>query len=127
MSVIEQRLQDLALAKADQIADAFVSAARGRCSRRTGALADSIQSLGAESTGTGASCFITVGEDYGVYQDQGTGVYGPEGAPIEGHPLLAFDWPAAGGKVIVHSVKGSPGTHFWSDTVADFPNIVASV
>lgn len=125
-SALEQRLREMAVEEADKLADRVVEIAQSRCSRRTGTLADSISNEGAVSTGNGATAHVVVGEDYGKYQDEGTGIYGPEGTRIEGNPLLAFDWPAAGGLVIVHSVAGSPGTHFWTDTVNDWPSIVAS-
>lgn len=126
-SGLEQALTARSVELCNALGDAFVAAAQSRCSRRSGALAESIAHDDATETGAGAACTITVGEEYGIYQDEGTGVYGPDGAPITGNPLLAFDWPAAGGLVIVHSVQGAPGTHFWTDTVAEWGSIVGSL
>ena len=115
-----------------RIADAFVEAAQGRCSRWTGALADSIKHDDVtDNGGNSVSCVASAGSDdvdYAQYQDEGTGEYGPEGGRI--YPVsakaLRFDWPAAGGIVFAKSVAGAPGTHFWSDTVDDWSNIVSS-
>lgn len=112
-----------------RLGDEFVARAQARCSRRTGALADSITVLGVTSSEGQSSCTVTVTEDYGRYQDEGTGEFGPEGGRI--YPVsakvLAFDWPAAGGVVFAASVAGAPGTHFFSDTVDEWPDIVGSV
>ena len=54
--------------------------------------------------------------DYSSYTDEGT-----EAHPIVGNPLLAFDWPEAGGTVIVHSVMhpGTTGTHWFDEAMPD--------
>lgn len=124
---LERAFRENALVKCGLVRDGFVNGAQSRCSRRSGKLAASIVGTEPVDAGTTIECTITVGEDYGLFQDQGTGIYGPEGQRIKGNPLLAFDWPAAGGLVIVHSVAGSPGTHFWTDTVSDWPNILRAV
>lgn len=125
-SGLEAALRDLAIQASQRLGDEFVSRAQGRCSRRSGNLANSIVADGPADNGSVISNHVIVGEDYGQYQDEGTGVFGPEGHRIEGSPLLAFDWPAAGGLVIVHSIAGAPGTHFWSETVNEWPDIVAA-
>jgi hypothetical protein len=120
--------QALALQAATNMRDDFVERAKGRCSRRTGAEADSIAGSDPVDAGDGLITWeCWVGADYGKYQDEGTGIYGPEGKRITrpGGGPMAFDWPAAGGVVIVMSIAGAPGTHFWTDTVADWPDIVA--
>lgn len=126
----EALLSDFLVAKWTAVADAFVEGAQGRCSRKTGTLADSIQHDAPVFDGDRVTCIVTAGEglDYAGYQNEGTGIYGPEGAPIVpvNAKVLVFD-SAAGGVTFARSVKGAPGTHFWDDTVKDFPNIVASV
>lgn len=129
-SRLEQGLRQQAMIWLDRADQQFVDRARVRCSRRTGALADSIEATPATDEGTRITAEIHVGEDYGRWQDEGTGIYGPDGGriyPLKPGGVLAFDWPAAGGMVFFRSVAGSPGTRFWSDTVDDWPSIVASL
>lgn len=132
---LEEALRAMAFDLDDRLGAAFVDGAQGRCSRRSGTLADSIHVTDVSDSGNSVTAHVIVdaqsenGEYYGQYQDEGTGIYGPDGAPIvpTSARVLRFDWPAAGGIVFAHSVQGSPGTHFWSDTVADWTTIVQSV
>lgn len=124
---LEDALRALCLDLGERLGDAFVEKAQGFSPRRTGALADSIVADGASDNGSSVTNHVSVGEEYGIYQEEGTGVYGPRGQRIQGSPLLAFDWPAAGGVVIVHSVAGTSPTHFWQRTIDQWPSIVASV
>lgn len=126
-SALEAGLRRKAVEWAGQIGDGFVDYAKAGVSRRTGATADSIEHDAPVENGDSVTVRCVCNEPSGQYQDEGTGIYGPTGQRIEGNPLLAFDWPAAGGLVIVHSVAGSPGTHFWSNTIDAFPQIVAGV
>lgn len=128
-TALEAGLRAYALRLMDQLGERFVEGARGRCSRRTGTLADSIEASGAVDGGSRITNTVRCGAEYGRYQDEGTGIYGPDGARIvpTNAKVLAFDWAAGGGMTFRASVAGSPGTHFWSDTIDDWPNIVASV
>lgn len=123
---LDRALEDLAVQKITDVGDAFYDQLVGRMSRRTGGMVDSVVIGTPEVSGSQVSIHVGVEADYAQYQNEGTGVFGPSGARIQGNPLLAFDWPAAGGLVIVHSTAGSPGTHFWDDTIAAWPSIVAS-
>lgn len=108
----------------------FVRTARGRAPRRTGALADSIRAEPPVVQPTRVSLTVTCDSPYGAYQDQGTGIYGPEGRPITPKRtggVLVFDWPAAGGVVFARRVSGSEPTRFWERTVKDWPVIVSRV
>ena len=108
----------------------FVQTARGRAPRRTGALADSIREHPPVVTPTRVTVRVTCDAEYGEYQDQGTGIYGPQGRPITPKKpggLLVFDWPAAGGVVFARKVRGTEPTRFWSSTVKDWPVIVRRV
>lgn len=102
----------------------LVELMQSRASRRSGTLAASIMADDVVDDGARLTVRVHVDADYARYQDEGTGVYGPEGQRIQGNPLLAFDWPAAGGMVIVHSVAGSPGTHFWTESLKSWPDIL---
>lgn len=126
-STLDRGVRTLALDLAQRLADRFADEVRTTAPRATGEIADSVEVGGAVETGDEVHCSITVGAEHARYRDEGTGIYGPEGRRIEGNPLLAFDWPAAGGLVIVHSVAGSPGTHFWSNAVQNWPNIVSTI
>lgn len=127
---LDALLADYAEKKAVELGDQFVGDARGRSSRRTGRLADSIEAGAPEHERHAVRVTIEVGEEYGRYQDEGTGIFGPHGERITAtRPggVLVFDWPAAGGTVFARSTAGAPGTHFWSLTVDDWSNIVRAV
>lgn len=119
----------LAERKAARLGDLFVKTARGRASRRTGAMADSISAHPAVVRQTSATVRVTCEAEYGRYQDEGTGIFGPEGRPIKPthSKVLVFDWPAAGGLVFARHVKGSEPTRFWTRTVHDWPIMVRRV
>lgn len=129
MSDLRDIITSYAEDKARELGDAFVDRARGYCSRRTGKLADSITADDPELHGTYVTVRVHVEEEYGKFQNEGTGIYGPTGQRIEptNAQALAFDWPAAGGLVIVKSVRGSEATHFWDRTKDEFGSIVAEV
>lgn len=124
---LEDALRSLAVDLGGRLGDAFVDTAKGHASRRTGEMADATDHDEPLDSGSSVSCRAYNDSDHGVYQDEGTGVYGPAGQRIQGSPLLAFDWPAAGGLVIVHSVAGSPPSRWWQRTLDAWPSIVASV
>jgi hypothetical protein len=130
-SGLEALIRAEAVGICNRLADAFVKEAQGRAPRRGGPgsehLAESIKHTNAVPSGSGATAHVEVGASYAQYNDEGVGVYGPKGTRIQGRPLLAFDWPAAGGTVIVRSVAGYPGSHFWTQTVRNWPSIVARV
>lgn len=124
---LERVIGAFAQDRADALGVAFVERARGYCSRRTGALAESITAEPARVEGGSASVHVYVGAEYGAYQDRGTGIYGPTGqriTPTNPDGVLAFDWPAAGGLVFFKSVAGSPGTAFFTRTVEEFDAVV---
>lgn len=104
----------------------MVDDTKSAASRRTGALADSIGADEWVDEGTRFTSTIFAGRDLenpdvARYQDEGTGIYGPEGqritAPNGG--VLVFDWPAAGGIVFVRSVAGAPGRHYFMEPMPD--------
>jgi len=122
-------LQDLAVRLADQCADGLVTTAQNNASRRTGNLADSITNEGAVLAGDNVRAHVVVEAEYGRYQDEGTGIYGPEGqviTPKHGN-VLVFDWPAAGGIVFATYVRGSEPTRFWTKAIEAWPQIVSRI
>jgi len=115
-----------AIERFERVGDEFVRTAQDLAPRRTGAGADSIEASEANQSGSSVTIRVTVGEEYMKYQNEGTGVYGPTGTPIRasGGGVLAFDWPAAGGMVFVHYVRGSEATHWWDRTLQAWPQIL---
>lgn len=122
-----RELNRVTLDLTQRIGDAFAERVEANAPRRTGELAESVEVGGAVASAGGGQISVTVTAEHGVWQDKGTGIYGPRGGRIHGNPLLAFDWPAAGGLVIVRSVSGTPPTHFFQRAVEDFGSIVRSV
>lgn len=123
---VERLVRTYARDKAEALADRFVEVARGFAPRRTGTGADSIEAAAVAERGGGFTVEVTVGETYMKYQNEGTGIYGPDGSPIEAGPggVLVFDWPAAGGLVFARHVRGTEATHWWDRAVLAWPQIV---
>jgi len=70
------------------------------------------------------------GAPYPTFQNEGTGIFGPEGRPITPKTpggVLVFDWPAAGGIVFARSVRGTEPTRFWDKSIEQWPLIVERV
>lgn len=111
-----------------QMADSFVERAKARCSRRTGTLAEGCDHDDPTVDGGTVRCRVFNDVEYAQYQDEGTGIFiGDNPITPTSAKALRFDWPAAGGVVFYKSVAGMPGTHFWSDTVAEFGEIIAGI
>lgn len=66
--------------------------------------------------------------EYASFQDEGTGVYGPEGTPIvpTTASVLVFYWAKTGRTMFLPSVQGSPATHWWSEKIARWGEYVAA-
>ena len=124
VSGLVARVQDEGLQRCGELADEFVNAARSFAPRRTGAGVDSIEVTSIGASGQGFTATVEVGEEYMVFQNQGTGVYGPSGQPItpKHGNVLVFD--GIGGIVFARSVRGSEPTHFWERTIDNWPRIV---
>ncbi len=112
-----------------RLADRFGDQVEANAPRRTGELAGSVEIGRAVPTGSGAQCSATVTARHAVWQEEGTGIYGPSGTPItpKSGRVLRFDWPSAGGVVFATRVAGSPPTHFWTRAVESWSSIVSSV
>lgn len=126
-SGLEGALRDLSLDLIDRLGDRFIEKAQEGVSRRSGRLHDSIQVVYRPALRSdGASVVVGAETDYARFQDEGTGIYGPEGRPITPTrgKVLVFDWPAAGGIVFARSVRGSEPTRFWTKAVEAWPSIV---
>lgn len=66
-------------------------------------------------------------QEYSSYQDEGTGIYGPEGTPIVPVNAKVLHFVAKDGtEFFVRSVKGTPRTGWWSDTVAKLEDYLAA-
>lgn len=121
-AALEQNLRARVARNLPAVSDQMVEETRQACSRRTGALADSIMADPWQEQGDRYVTTISAGRGLpnpavAAYQDRGTGIYGPNASriyPRKPGGVLAFDWPAAGGVVFARSVAGSPGTFFFS-------------
>lgn len=132
---LRQALIDRTVEWAALLGDAFVDAARAGCSRRTGALWDSIQRDEPQVAGDQVTVRVSAGEglEYARYVDEGTGVFIGEG-PIHalhnlanGQPgYMVFDSPIMG-IVFTREIQGMPGTHFWQNAIDQWPSIVGGV
>lgn len=115
---LKDRIREHALALVQRAADLAVTDTQAHMSRRTGASADSVTHTQPALQEPYVVCEISVGEPSARWQDEGTGIYGPENrriTPSRPGGVLVFDWPAAGGVVFARSVAGSPGKHFFTE------------
>jgi len=113
---MRQHVEERALLLWRHAADETVERTKAKTSRRTGALAESISRTEPAVGGTLIVGQIRADSDYALYQDEGTGIYGPAGRPItpkkEGG-FLVFYWPAVGQTVWARQVRGAEGRKFF--------------
>lgn len=119
-------LRDFARQRASDIADEFINQARSFAPRRTGAGADSITVDSIDESGSTFRMHITVGEIYMRYQNDGTGLYGPNHIWIMPYNARALVFEGIGGLVFATRVRGTEPTHWWERTLDQWPNIVRS-
>lgn len=125
---LEDAVRTWATEKGQRCVDGFTDELKNNASRRTGEMVDSIEAEEAHIEGDSVVSHIEVGAEHGIYQDQGTGIYGPEGqeiTPIHGK-VLRFDSPILG-IVFATSVRGSEPTRWWTKAVERWPAILARV
>jgi hypothetical protein len=124
---LERALAERAADLAERLGANFVDEARRRVHRRTGETWAQIQAHPPVIAPGKVTVTVESAAESSRYQDEGTGIYGPEGRRITAlRPggVLRFDWPAAGGIVFARSVAGSPGSHFWTEALRAWPQIV---
>lgn len=123
---LERALRDRGRELAERIGKSFVNTAQGLAPRKTGAGADSIEVVSVDEAATGFTARIEVGEIYMRYQNEGTGIYGPDGTPIVpvSAKVLVFDSPILG-LTFAPSVRGTEPTHWWDRTLDAWPRIVS--
>lgn len=131
-----EALERYAVAKLERCAELFVDEVETNAPKRTRALVDSIETSQPVVHPDRVTMTVRVtatsdeGAPYPTFQNEGTGIYGPDGVPIRPKKpggVLVFDWPAAGGIVFARSVRGTEPTRFWDKAVGEWPNIVARV
>lgn len=121
MAVVDQladRIRAHAVDLVRRAADLAVTDTQDHASRRTGATVAGISHTEPTIGDAYISCQIISAEPSSLYQDEGTGIFGPSGQriyPLKPGGVLVFDWPAAGGVVFARSVAGSPGKHFFTE------------
>jgi hypothetical protein len=125
---VRQLITEHCIERGTALGEAFKERAQSNASRRTGEMAESVESDPVIVTATSVQGHIECGAEYGIYQDEGTGIYGPRGeriVPVNAQ-ALRFDSPVLG-IVFAKSVRGSEPTRWWTRTVMEWPSIVGSV
>lgn len=127
ISGLRQAVIDRNTQVADDAVQAMFLDMEANAPRDTGAMT---QTMTVEVTDSGdrhIGRHIAAPAEYASYQDEGTGVYGPEGTPIvpTNGKVLAFYWRKTGKVEFRASVLGSPATHWWSDRVSRWADYVA--
>lgn len=128
-------LERYAVAKLERCGDLFAEEVERNAPKRTRTLVDSIEKSTVTVYPTEVRMTVKVtatsdeGAPYPAFQNEGTGIFGPDGVPIRPvrARVLRFDWPAAGGIVFAKSVRGTEPTRFWDKAVNAWPDIVARV
>lgn len=95
----------------DVVRDELEEATKTAAPVKTGEMRDEITVT--VSAGSGQVAWeVDSPAEQSSFTDEGTQAH-----RIQGNPLLAFDWPQAGGLVIVRSVNhpGTQGTHWFAD------------
>jgi len=123
----------------DRLGDLFVERAqsyapRGSFGDRGDAIFENIGHDPADVAGDMVVIRVYCTSGHARYNNEGTGIYGPEGEPItalhtlpNGEPgFLKFD-SAIMGIVFTKEVAGYPGSHFWDRAIDDWPDIVAGL
>lgn len=128
-SILHERVRAFALERAERLGDEFIDTLRGNMPRRTGDMAASAEVDEIKETSEGVTVKVIVRSPYARFQNDGTGIYGPDGVPITPvrSPVLVFDWPAAGGLVFTRRVRGTEPTHFWERTLDQWPQMLRAV
>lgn len=123
-------VEDWAVRRLERLATVFIQTVQDNAPRRTGDLVDSVRGNPVVVQPAQVTTTVEVEAEYGRYQDEGTGIYGPEGRPIRPTKpggVLVFDWPAVGGIVFAREVRGTEPTRFWQKAVDAWPRMVAQV
>lgn len=125
---LDVAVQRMGLRLHNRAGAAFVGEVRKNASRRTGEMARKTTVTPARLVGNRVVSNATVGVDYGRYQDEGTGEFGPEHKRITPRraKVLRFD-SAIFGIVFARSVRGSEPTRFWTKAVKSWPQIVRRI
>lgn len=119
-------LRQAVIAAAEQRFDTAVQQlladVREAAPRRDGTLEDSVGEQARSVTETFITTTVVATAEHASWQDKGTGVYGPNGAPIVPVTAKVLAWPApyartASGIMFAPQVQGAPATRFWSDNV----------
>jgi Bacteriophage HK97-gp10, putative tail-component len=113
VSGLKEMIAEYGAEKMQCLAEGFAEQARQAAPVDTGELAASIEVTGVSVGGSSASATVVAGTDHAIYAEHGRG---------SEHGLLAFQ--VGGELVVVTEVAPMPGSHFWADTVASWPEIV---
>lgn len=67
--------------------------------------------------------------EHSSYQEEGTGIYGPEGVEIvpTNSPVLVYYWKKTGRVHFSRSVRGAPATHWFSKVRDRWPEFVERI
>lgn len=103
---------------ADRAVDDMFAEMRAEAPRDTGQMTENLESV-PDDDGDQIVRRLHAPEQYSSFQEEGTGVYGPEGTPIvpTTAKVLVFFWKKTGKVEFRTSVLGSPATHWWSKVI----------
>lgn len=129
-------LEQYAARKLERCGDLFADEVEIHAPKRTRQLVESIEKSQVTVYPDRVTMTVRVtaksdeGAPYPTFQNEGTGIFGPDGVPIRPRRqggVLVFDWPAAGGVVFARSVRGTEPTRFWDKSIDKWPDILRRV
>lgn len=135
LSAVERAISAKAVDIAERLAEEWVDTARAFFAPhdRSGDGSASIQVVDVREGPRNVSARVAAGvgldPNYMAFQEEGTGIYGPQGTPIVPVNARVLRWEddEAGVTVYAMSSSGSRPVRYWADTIADWPNICARV
>lgn len=95
----------------------------------TGEMVDTMTVEQTEDSGPVLEWTIRAPAEHASWQEEGTGIYGPEAAPIfpTSSKVLVFYWKKTGRVMFLPSVLGTPATHWFSRIRDRWPEFVERI
>lgn len=117
LSSLRARFIERAEAIHREAVETILSATREAAPSKDGTLRASIVERSHTVEASRVASVIGTDIPYAVYQDTGTGIYGPRGSRIYPVNARALRFEIDGVVIFAASVAGAPRTGFWSDNV----------
>lgn len=118
-SGLEAKIREFYGEVADRAVLDMIDEMQATAPRDTGEMASSVYVADRPDSGDQIVRVVRAPAEWSSYQEEGTGIYGPQGTPIVpvNAKVLVFYWKQTGRIEFRKSVLGSPATHWWSNVI----------